>query len=750
MTDRLSIILGAPGEAEMPLLADLGARDDCEIVAVIDATGRSLGAAIAEIMGLPVVPSLDVLDLPAGRELLFVLPEGLGSLAATLGAAAASRGLTTIRAEELRARLFANRPPRQQRLVAPIRRPGLEEIERESAALQASIIGLEDALAGDTILRQLVDLCTRATGASGGSLLLFDEVSRELYIAFATGLSEGTLHGTRIKLGEGIAGRVAHTRQPELLRGAQGACGRLRDRPDIASAVCTPLIAGERLLGVLNVSTQAGETPLDEHARDVLAGLSLRLGRILDGVQSLQQQRTSRMFDLTEQQLRRLAAGRPELPAMLADWCQALAVTAEATRVTLVVPCEDGSLLVAEGTGGPERDHWYEPLHNQAWLEVLATGLPVVARQTDLAGEQAAPLTVFYLPIGRQPVLAGLAVHFANSRLAHGFHALAGEMLFLLERLLIDQLAQRRQAGRADRLAELSCALADLATHEGTPGQLGEKICASARQSTGARFVAAVASIDGDLVRLAGGNIPATAGWLLELPRLLRSAAREGWRITTLEVGSNPLSVLVAVSRPGAPAPGLVLLGKQRRHALDGQVFTPLDAEIVLPLAAAISQVVPAAAATIPLELLAKTAATGPTPATGGSAGADTSQARLLDDLRRELDRCDRYHNVCGLVLLRPALPASTAIDLLAAAARRIADHLRNSDRCYPLPDGCLAVLVPEDVQHLDRLQVRLQDALRDLAGQPDLPIDAARLAYPVTKGTAAELLACARERLDR
>lgn len=749
MVEKLRIILGAPGEAEMPLLADLGARDDCEIVAVVDPTGCALGASIAEIMGLPVLPSFASLNLAAEKvPPLFILPDGLGSLVASLAAGATALGLSTLRADELRALLFSRRLQPQSRKRQVRRAHGLREMERESAELQAALAGLEDALAGDAILRRLLGMCTRATRASGGSIMLFDEASRELYIAYAVGLSEGTLHGTRVKLGEGIAGRVARTRQSELLSGSCAGSERRRDRPDIASAICTPLVSGERLLGVLNISTQRGEPPLDETARAALDGLAVRLGRILDGVQQIQQERTSRIFDLTEQQLRRLVAGKPDLPDMLTAWCGSLAITAEALRVSLVVACEDGGLLLCESDGAGEGRHWYEPLQNPAWLEILSSGLPLVARQADRTGIAMPPLTVFYLPIGRDPVLAGLAVHFAHSRGAHAFHALAGEMVFLLERLLTDQLGQRRQALRADRLGRLSAVLTELAMHTGTPGQLAEKICEAARQLTGARFVAAVVDCDSTPPRLAGGNIPESTPWLGELPRLLRKAAADGWRITTLESVTAPLSVLAVVSRPGQAAPGLVILGKQRLHDLDGQVFTPQDAELVLPLAAGIGQYLPVPPAEAP-DLLALPSPHQLSRPEEDSANAAHDEVQLLADLRRELDRCDRYHNVCGLVLLRPDLPASNVLDLLRAAARRIETFLRNSDRCYALDHGCLAVLVPEDIQHLDRLLQRLCGGLRELAADPSLAIATARLAYPVTKGTAEELLARLRQRLD-
>ena len=760
MSQQLSIILGAPGEAEMPLLADLGARDDVAIVAVIDPTGEALGASIAEIMGLPVVPSLDDLAQLQNPLPLFVLPAEPGSLVAQLSAAAVARGLTTIRTDELRARLFqqsaAPTPPPPER-PAPSR-PGLEEIEQESAAIQDALAGLEDALAGDTILRRLLDLCTRAVGAGGGSIMLFDETSRELYIAYATGLSEGTMHSTRVKLGEGIAGRVARTRQAELVEGAQGTARRHRDRPDITSAVCAPLVAGNRLLGVLNVSCQAGEAQLDGEARDLLVGLGVRLGRILDGVQQLQQQRTSRIFSLTEQQLRRLAGDNPELPDMFTAWTEALAVTAEADRVSLVVPCADGSLLTCESAAGEMGAYRYETLHNPAWIEVLTSAVPMVARQDDLSGAGGPPVTVFYLPVGRTPVRAGLSVHFTNSRAAHAFHALAGETVFLLERLLPDQVDRRRQEHRAGVLEDLSVVLGELAAHDGTPGRFGEDLGEAARRMTGAVEVAVVAELLDGRARLAGGNAPEGASWLNEIPRLVEAAAADGWRITTLETGSDPVSVLVAVGDPGVPVPALVLVGKERQHSLDGKVFTPQDAEMVVPLAGLLGRLQPVK----PEEPVAPGPVMGTEPLAGetlavelGTAAFDVDidgqkngEEALLLDLRRELDRCDRYHNVCGLVILKPELPEIAAFSLLEAAARRVVSSLRISDRVFTLPDGSLAVMVPENVQHLDQLQSRLVADLRDLAGDPDLPVMAARAAYPATKGPADAMVERIRSRM--
>jgi len=577
----MSLVLGAPGEAEVPLLADLGARPDVALLAVIDPTGECLGASIAEIMGLPVLSSLDQLVVPNGDEPSFVLPASPPALAASLAREAEAAGMPTTRPDELRAQLAVPRPagPVEPATPGPVTpgpatptSPDMEAIERESRELQASLADLEDALAGDVIMRRLLALCTSAVGASGGSIMLFDEASRELYIAYATGLSEGTLHGTRVKLGEGISGRVALTRKAELVEGRQGPESRHRDRPNIASAICTPLHAEDELLGVLNVSSQQGEPFLTTESRDVLAGLADRLSRILGEVLQLQRQRTSRMFHVTEQQLRRVASEDHPLPEMLTAWTSALALTAEADRVGLVVPCEDGHLLVTESTADQDGRHGYEPMHNPAWTEVLGSGLPLVARQEPPPSGGAEAITVFYLPIGHGPVRAGLAVHFTGPSRAHAFHAIAGETVFLLERLLPDLLTQRHQCHRADMLARLSRTMSGLTARDATPGSLLEDLCAAIRGLTGARYAVVIAELGEDLPRLAGGNAPEAAPWLHDAGRLLGAAVDDGWRITTLETPDQPLSVMALSSPAGTPAPGILLVGKERTHELDGAV----------------------------------------------------------------------------------------------------------------------------------------------------------------------------------
>ena len=133
---------------------------------------------------------------------------------------------------------------------------------------------LSHALIANFDLPRLLDLIVttaiEVTGADRGSVMLLDEEQGILTIKAAKGIDEEIMHATRLKLGEGIAGRVALSGKPLLL-------GRTDDEPtlrqlqqrqkEISSAISVPLRIEERIVGTLNVNefnraTEFGEDDL--------------------------------------------------------------------------------------------------------------------------------------------------------------------------------------------------------------------------------------------------------------------------------------------------------------------------------------------------------------------------------------------------------------------------------------------------------------------------------------------------------
>ena len=123
---------------------------------------------------------------------------------------------------------------------------------RRQASRYEAVRAVREALHGNAALdRRLAALCDRVAGLLGGGIAtvyLHDANEHELRLT-ATSLDGGGLGGDyRVRVGQGVDGRVAEQREPEFFTSPTG---------EIAMA-SLPLIAGDALLGVLSI--QAGAT----------------------------------------------------------------------------------------------------------------------------------------------------------------------------------------------------------------------------------------------------------------------------------------------------------------------------------------------------------------------------------------------------------------------------------------------------------------------------------------------------------
>jgi len=153
----------------------------------------------------------------------------------------------------------------------------IEELTRKERALekkdaQLTTWGeLSHALIANFDLPRLLDLIVttaiEVTGADRGSVMLLEESQGTLSIKAAKGVDPERAESTAVKLGEGIAGRVALTGKPLLLkRGeAQATLRALRRREgEISSAISVPLRIEERIVGTLNVNELGRATEFGE------------------------------------------------------------------------------------------------------------------------------------------------------------------------------------------------------------------------------------------------------------------------------------------------------------------------------------------------------------------------------------------------------------------------------------------------------------------------------------------------------
>ncbi len=168
--------------------------------------------------------------------------------------------------------------------------------DEHGARWLSQAIGLGGAGLEVQASRRLLTLAVGAVNAEEGSLLLWDEQIEELRFVATVGNdeSEAVLKGQRVPLGKGVTGLAAATRAVQV--GAPTYADiqqteRLAGGPE--AVVAAPLIAGDRLLGVMTaVSFRPGQRFGREEASAygefaAVMSVVLEQARRLDAVASL-------------------------------------------------------------------------------------------------------------------------------------------------------------------------------------------------------------------------------------------------------------------------------------------------------------------------------------------------------------------------------------------------------------------------------------------------------------------------------
>lgn len=174
--------------------------------------------------------------------------------------------------------------------------------EEQFAALIDITTDLSRHLDLSALLQMVVDRAVSLLGAAGGFLYLYDPDQRDLEVVKVTNVPMQL--GTRLALGEGLAGLVAQTRAPQLVDNYATWPHRAAQYADIPAAAVagTPMLFGGELVGVLGVTDLGPGTRVFTHS-DVRV-LSLFAGHAASAVQN------ARLFAQTQRRLDRLAALR--------------------------------------------------------------------------------------------------------------------------------------------------------------------------------------------------------------------------------------------------------------------------------------------------------------------------------------------------------------------------------------------------------------------------------------------------------
>ena len=241
-------ILGARDQ-DLAILSALHNRENLQIAFIYDRDPNAVGLEIAEILGVPRYKSPD--ELRAAEKLDYVVVSEPRQRFTTELEVLSNTDAKLINPADALNR-FSN--PHESKAAVAAKK-------REPHTIDDTLTALERLLDRKELLRFLLDVAVSSASANAGSIMLYSPATEDLYIAYAIGLSERVVKRTRQRLGKGIAGNVAMKKQPRLLRTAAGESiyDEDRERMNIGSAISVPLLWGNKLLGVLNVSTDSSE-----------------------------------------------------------------------------------------------------------------------------------------------------------------------------------------------------------------------------------------------------------------------------------------------------------------------------------------------------------------------------------------------------------------------------------------------------------------------------------------------------------
>jgi GAF domain-containing protein len=415
-------IFGATDEA-LALVPLLSANPGIEIVHVYDAAPENALERAAHDPGVAALLEQTLTDDAS------VLAYD-DSLAAVIGAdpdvdfaerfpEAAERGVQVV--TPLAARMLwgyatsaptAPRPAGAEEVVArpeppsPPPPPPLDERKSELLQVLSEVVESYNLTVDtDELFTRMLEIAVGVTEAEGGSLMLLDRGSGELRVRVAIGVEPELWPKIRVPLGDGIAGRVAQEGRSLRLRG-QADRHRfhiVRERLDVESALCVPLIHGDGVLGVLNLHTSARSDAFSEDDLEFAEELAHLDAQIIARAQEHEVLRTQSSRYEAVRQVREVMASDAPLPDRLDAFCRLVAEKVDGIATVYQLDPSERALRMAATSmpGGVAGADFRIPVGQGIDGAVAQRGEPTFLHQ-DGSGVYAA------LPLSASGTLAGV------------------------------------------------------------------------------------------------------------------------------------------------------------------------------------------------------------------------------------------------------------------------------------------------------------------------------------------------------
>ena len=165
----------------------------------------------------------------------------------------------------------------------------LVEANKNLRALNTVASAVSQSIDLDTVLETALDKVIDVMGLDLGAIMLLDSDTQSLSHRVHRGLSEEFVNGVgELKVGEGIAGKVAQLREPAYfddLSQAPGVARRSLVRKEHHRAFCSvPLLSKDKVLGVMNIGSH-GVRHFEQKDIELLTSIANQIAVVIDNAQ---------------------------------------------------------------------------------------------------------------------------------------------------------------------------------------------------------------------------------------------------------------------------------------------------------------------------------------------------------------------------------------------------------------------------------------------------------------------------------
>jgi len=158
----------------------------------------------------------------------------------------------------------------------------------ESSALESLLLDVADVLATsldlDTTLRRVAEVVRKVIDYEIFAILLLNEKTQELRLRFQVGYPPEFVERGRIKVGQGVSGAAAQSRQAVLIDDVSKDPRYIEAVPNVRSELAIPLITKNRVIGVIDIEAREVGYFTEEHQRV----LTLVASRMAAGIENAQ------------------------------------------------------------------------------------------------------------------------------------------------------------------------------------------------------------------------------------------------------------------------------------------------------------------------------------------------------------------------------------------------------------------------------------------------------------------------------